>query len=373
MWYKKIIYTVCAIAIIIILLSVMMWLYTFHWPLIRRGESVAIKLYPNTGIEHLADTLQKQRLLSNKKWFIFGARLTGDAKKLRFGQYWIRPGMTANDLLNNMTTGQGLVRHHITFVEGWTFDTIKNTLAANKDLDHVINGKSDKAIMHQLNAKFDHPEGLFFPDTYYFTWGKTDLSVLSRAYEKMQMVLRQEWKSRAKWANYQRPYQALIVASLIEKESAIKKERPIISGIILNRWHKGIRLQIDPTILYGVGKPYGSVITRQDLRTKTPYNTYLNYGLPPTPICMPSADAIDAAMHPLKTDYLYFVAKGDGSHIFSKTYQQHRKAVKLYRKEQQQLKNESNLIPLDLDKKTMQQICSVIIITLQWLEMGFSA
>ena len=186
--------------------------------------------------------------------------------------------------------------------------------------------------MNQLGAGNINAEGLFYPDTYFFTWGNTDLSVLKTAYLKMQKILDLAWNNRAPNLPYQNAYQALIAASLIEKETAIAAEKPLISSVIINRLAKNMRLQIDPAVQYGAEKNFTNVITKKELKTKTPYNTYLNAGLPPTPICMPSESSILAALHPATTDYLFYVATGTGGHNFSASYVEHEQQVAVYRK-----------------------------------------
>ncbi len=320
-----------------LLAAIVIWfgalLYHFHYsPLLKSTtKSIAIKVVPGTSIKQLAQQLHNKKLIARPRFFISIARIKGLAKKLRFGEYWIKPNMSASDLLNNISHAKGIVRHHITFIEGWTFLQMKEALAKDPDIKHTITQKTNQDIMTQLGHPNQHPEGLFFPDTYYFTWGYSDINILKLAYNEMQKIINQRWPNRAKGLPYKTSYQALIVASLIEKESSIKNERPLIAGVILHRLRKGMRLQVDPTVLYGLNKPYGTTITGTDLRTKTPYNTYRVHGLPPTPIDMPSRSSIDAALHPEHTNYLYYVAKGNGGHIFSKNYRDHLTAVRKYK------------------------------------------
>lgn len=309
------------------------WYQFYHEPLIHNDRAETIKIPPNTGIVDLRDNLERRGLLRHPHFFLYMTRRLGHATRLRYGEYWIKPGMSAADLVENIVEGQGYVRHHVTLIEGWTFQKIKKTLAADASLIHKLKNKTNQQIMFWLGSKKRHPEGLFFPSTYYFLWGNSDLYILKKAYQKMQNYLQQQWRKRAKHLPYRNKYQALIVASMVEKETAVASERPIIAGVILHRLKIRMKLQVDPTVLYGVGKPFGSVITKRDLRRKTPYNTYQIYGLPPTPIDMPSASSILAALHPKKTKYLYYVARGDGSHQFSKTYKEHLAAIRKYRRE----------------------------------------
>ena len=208
---------------------------------------------------------------------------------------------------------------------------IRQILLKDDALQHITVSQTDQELMTALGHPGEFPEGRFFPDTYIYTWGNKDTVILQQAYQRMNVLLMQEWSQRAAELPYKTPEEALIVASLVESEAVLPAERPIIAGVILRRLQQNMNLQIDPTIIYGVGKPFGSTITLEDLRNDNPYNTYLHKGLPPTPINMPSAASIFAALHPASGDSLYYVAQGDGSHRFSATYPEHLQAVKKYR------------------------------------------
>jgi len=324
------------IILLIIALSIPAW-FIFVWhrtlyePMLLNKGSLTIKVYPGNTVHDLAKTLYSQRLITHPHIFVFAARISGKAKRLRFGEYLVIPGMSASSLLSNMVSGQGLVKHQITFVEGWTFKEVMTALAADPNLFHRLKDKTDAQVMSAIGHPGRHPEGLFLPETYTFIWGNTDIEILEHAYRRMQNYLTEQWQQRAANLPYKTAYNALIVASLVEKETSVDSERSVIASVILHRLQKRMRLQVDPTVLYGLKKPYGTPITRSDLKSKTPYNTYVNYGLPPTPIDMPSKASIYAALHPAKTDYLYYVATGDGRHVFSTNYQQHLRAVKKYR------------------------------------------
>lgn len=311
-------------------------------PMLLKQDVASIKVYPGNTVHDLAKTLYSRRLIAHPHIFIFAARVSGKAKQLRFGEYQILPGMSASSLLSNMISGKGLVKHQITLIEGWTFKEVISALENDPNLFHRLNGKTNPEIMNAIGYPNRHPEGLFLPETYTFIWGNTDVEILDHAYQRMQAYLMQQWSDRAPHLPYKTPYRALIVASLIEKETSIDSERPIVASVILKRLKKRMRLQVDPTVLYGLKKSYGTRITRQDLQSKTPYNTYVIYGLPPTPIDMPGKASIYAALHPAKTNYLYYVARGDGSHVFSETYADHLLAVKKYRAWLKQQKAEEN-------------------------------
>ena len=204
-------------------------------------------------------------------------------------------------------------------------------LLANDALQHVATSQTDQEMMTSLGHPGESSEGRFFPDTYVYTWGNKDTVILLQAYQRMTALLDQEWPQRETDLPYKTPDQALVVASLVESEAVLPAERPIIAGVIVRRLQQNMNLQVDPTVTYGVGKPYGSVITLEDLRNDNPYNTYLHKGLPPTPINMPSAASIYAALHPTAGNALYYVAQGDGGHHFSATYPEHLQAVQKYR------------------------------------------
>ena len=309
------------------------WHRFIHMPIRSEKEvqqATTIKIPAGTGIRYLAYHLSEQGLVKHPKIFILLAYLTEDPSLLKAGEYQITRTMTLRELLNNIVLGK-VKQRSVTFIEGWTFRQFKEGLEANSHIQHIINKLSDQQIMEKLGDN-RHPEGLFFPDTYFFTWGDTDLQILRQAYDRMQTILKKVWQNRSKNLSYKDSYQALIVASLIEKETALPTERPKIAGVILRRLKKRMPLQVDPTVLYGLGQPYNSPITKKDLASHTPYNTYQNYGLPPTPIDMPSYGSILAAVNPARGGALYYVARGNGSHIFSSTYQAHREAVKKYQR-----------------------------------------
>ncbi|MCH9769315.1 MAG: endolytic transglycosylase MltG [Gammaproteobacteria bacterium] len=310
----------------------------FNQPLPVGHKSTTIKVLPGMHIYNFSRALYQKRLIQHPELVNLIVRWQGRARKLRYGEYQLEPGMSLHALLANVVQGRELVQHKITFVEGWTFAQVRQALAQDKNINDDLKGLSNAAVMKKLGYAGQHPEGLFFPDTYQFVWRTNASQILQQSYQEMQRRLKQAWQDRAENSFYKTPYQALIVASLIEKESSVAADRPLISGVILARLKRNMRLQVDPTVLYGLDKVYGTPITKADLKSKNPYNTYQIEGLPPTPIAMPGAAAIYASLHPLDKGYLYYVAKGDGSHIFTKSYQQHLKAVNQYQRQQQELK-----------------------------------
>lgn len=323
---------------ILFIISIFIFLYIasvvhdfFQLPLVSTGITTSIKVYPNQDAHVVVNNLHQQALIQHATLFKYFIDVCGDRHRLHYGEYEINSSVTAWKLLQNMVHGTGLVKHRLTIVNGWTTNQVLTALASDSNLDQTLVNQSNTALLQALNAPENNLEGLLYPDTYFFTWGNTDISVLKIAYQKMQTVLQNDWNNRAPNLPYQNAYQALIVASLIEKETSVDSEKPIIASVIINRLAKNMRLQIDPTVQYGLDKTFGGIITKKDLDTKTPYNTYLIDGLPPTPICMPSQSSIFAALHPAKTDYLYYVSTGNGGHNFSKTYAEHLIQVKEYR------------------------------------------
>lgn len=277
------------------------------------------------GLASIARKLQVQGILDQPLWFQALAYADGAHKRLKFGEYEIPPGTTPRGLLALLTSGK-VRQHAITVVEGWTFADFLATLAAHPALSHPAQGKSPQEVMALLGTPGQLPEGQFFPDTYFVTKGTPDVEVLRRAHARMRTELDREWRERGR-VNLGSPYEALILASIVEKETARPEERPAIAGVFLRRLSIGMRLQTDPTVIYGLGARYDGNIRKDDLRRDTPYNTYTRSGLPPTPIALPGRASIHAALHPAEGTSLYFVARGDGSHVFSTTLGEHQRAV----------------------------------------------
>lgn len=306
-------------------------------PLNTSGNTTVI-VKPHWTLRQLAANLHQRGLLSHPHFFIFLAHQSGNSGKLRIGEYAIGARTTPGQLLNDIALGKVVMRK-LTFVEGTTLRRIREMLLNDDSLEHVAILKTDQELMAALGHPNEPPEGHFFPDTYVYTWGNKDILILQQAYQRMASLLAEEWEQREPNLPYKTPEEALIVASLVESEAVLSSDRSQIAGVILRRLQQNMNLQIDPTVIYGVGKPYGSVITLEDLRNDNPYNTYLHKGLPPTPINMPSAASIYAALHPAGGNALYYVAQGGGGHQFSATYPEHLEAVKKYR---QYKKSEAN-------------------------------
>ena len=280
-----------------------------------------------TSYNAVAQDMEDKGLVDKAIWLKLLARVEPEMTAIRAGEYEFRPGMTPRDMISMMVRGDTKVRT-VQFIEGRRFQDARVALAQAEHLEHVTADWPAERIMAELGDEGAHPEGRFFPDTYAYSRGDSDLDILRRAYEKMNSVLAQEWADRADDLPYDNPYEALIMASIIERETGAPHERADIAGVFVRRLQKGMRLQTDPTVIYGMGDAYQGRITRRDLRTHTPYNTYRISGLPPTPIALPGRAAIHAALHPAEGDTLYFVARGDGTHTFSRTLEDHRRAVR---------------------------------------------
>jgi len=264
------------------------------------------------------------------------ARYKGLAGKLHTGYYKFDDGMNLQEIMQAVTSGKYRISHQFTFVPGSTYKQLRQLLRDTSTMKQSLGEQSDTELLALLDSArpYANPEGLFLPETYAYFPGESDLDVLSRTYQSMQTLLDKEWAQRAPDLPLKSPYEALILASIIEKETGLADERALIAGVFINRLNKGMRLQTDPTVIYGMGENYKGNIRRKDLTTDTPYNTYTRDGLPPTPIAMPGKAAIIAALHPQKTKAIFFVAKGDGSggHKFSETLAEHNKAVKAFLK-----------------------------------------
>jgi UPF0755 protein len=254
------------------------------------------------------------------------ARYRGSDAKIKAGTYEIQTGVTPWRLLEKLERGE-VVQVEVVIPEGWSFRQLRIRLDAQPHLRHDTTGLSDDEVLKRIGASELHPEGLFFPDKYRVEKGGSDLKVLAQAYKAMQAQLAQSWSSRDSDLPFDRPYQALIMASIIEKETGIDNDRPLISAVFVNRLRKGMPLQTDPTVIYGVGPGFDGNLRRRDLLADTPYNTYRRGGLPPTPIAMPGRASLEAALHPAKSDAVFFVARGDGSSEFSSTLAAHNRAV----------------------------------------------
>lgn len=288
-----------------------------------------VDVQPGGSLRLVAAQLHAQGVLPQPLDLVLLARLRGDADAIRAGEYRVEPGTSVAALLELLKSGK-VVMHSLTLVEGWTFAQVLMSVEGDAALSHTLDASDAATIMSKLGHAGENPEGRFYPNTYQFPKGTSDIAFLERAYHTMQDHLDIAWHMRAPGLPYKSPDDALIMASIIEKETAQPQERGQIAGVFVRRLQKGMKLQTDPTVIYGLGAQYHGKITYKDLRTDTPYNTYTRSGLPPTPICMPSLASIEAALHPTPGDSLYFVARGDGTHQFSATLAEQTAAVQKY-------------------------------------------
>ncbi len=291
--------------------------------------SLTYTIKPGMNLKQVAQDLTQQGVLAHPYYFMLEGRLQGSESRLKAGEYLLNPEVTQRQLLEQFVRGK-VVQHSLTLIEGWSFRQLMDEVVSNGTLVQTLSNIDSKTVMAALSVPEIHPEGRFFPDTYHFPIGMTDIEFLHRAYVKMERVLEEEWQQREAGLPYKTSDEALIMASIIEKETAVAEERAAIAGVFVRRLQKGMKLQTDPTVIYAMGNDYHGNIRRQDLKIDSPYNTYFYAGLPPTPISLPGVEAIHAALHPEDGETLYFVAKGDGSHYFSKTLKEHNRAVARY-------------------------------------------
>lgn len=281
------------------------------------------------GTQQIARDLHAREILSEPLYFRLLVRQRGLGRKLRAGEYRLSPGLTANGLIDVLVSGKP-VEYALTLVEGWTFKQFRSAMRADPILVQTLGELTDDEVMIRLGLDGQHPEGRFFPDTYRFPRGTEDIEVLQRAYRRMEQVLDRVWQERHSDLPIDGPYQAQILASIVEKETGAAEERAEIAGVFVRRLRLGMKMQTDPTVIYGMGERFDGNLRRRDLREDTPYNTYVHHGLPPTPIAMPGEDALRAAVQPAEGKALYFVSRGDGTHKFSNSLKEHNAAVRRY-------------------------------------------
>ena len=298
-------------------------------PLQLGNETVVYEIQPGANLTTISQDLKRKGIIEQPRYLRWYARLNGMADHIQVGDYLLQPGMKPETFLEHINAGK-VVQYSLTVIEGWTFRQMMEAVKQHPKLLQTLGDASDAEIMVRIGHGSEHPEGRFLPDTYLFPRNTTDVDFLTRAYDAAQEVLAEEWEKRQSDLPVKSAYEALILASIIERETAVTEERFAISGVFTRRLIKGMRLQTDPTVIYGMGDAYQGNIRRRDLETYTPYNTYRIKGLPPTPIALPSAASINAALHPDDSDNLYFVARGDGSHHFSPNLKEHNNAVIKY-------------------------------------------
>ncbi|RKP52582.1 endolytic transglycosylase MltG [Trinickia fusca] len=315
----------------------------YYWatsPVSLSAPVVDVTIQPRSSVRSVTVQLNRGGVPVAPEPFVLMTRVLRLQSKLKSGNYEFKAGVTPYEVLQKLALGD-VNEDVVTIIEGWTFRRMRGELDANPALKHDTAGMSDTALLAAIGASeaaaanAGNAEGLFFPDTYLFDKGESDLDVYRRAYRLMQRQLAQAWAARVPGLPYRTPYEALTMASLIEKETGRAGDRPFVAAVFANRLRIGMPLQTDPTVIYGMGDAYAGHLRKRDLQTDTPYNTYTRRGLPPTPIALPGAPSLEAAMNPAQTAALYFVSRGDGSSIFSDTLDDHNKAVDKYIRGQQ--------------------------------------
>ena len=304
------------------------------------GDSVVFEIPAGTAFAAISRNLAERGYIRHPDWFRWYARLSGQAGSVRAGEYRIDAGTTPRQLLQIFVAGD-VQLYSFTIIEGWTFRELVAALAANDTVEGGLDFEDWPAVLESFGAGEGHPEGLFLPETYRFPKGTSGVDILRQSYTLMRETLAEEWQGRAEYLPITSPYATLILASIVEKETALASERPRIAGVFVRRLENNMRLQTDPTVIYGIGVAFNGNLTRRDLRTDTPYNTYTRRGLPPTPIALPGRAAINAALHPAAGTELFFVASGlgDGSHKFSDTKAEHDIAVQEFLRRRRALRD----------------------------------
>jgi UPF0755 protein len=325
-----------SLVILVLVLGAAFWVYqqARSWmvtPIAQLSDPLVYEVPRGAALITVLNDLQKRSIIKHPRELSLWLRYQRPNFKLKAGEYELRPGMTPADVVDLFDSGK-VILHKVTIVEGITIKEMRKFLADEAALLHSDPKKSTQVLLKPFSGKYPSAEGWFFPDTYAFAKGTPDLEILRIANERMHSELNKAWSTRDPDLPLANPYEALILASIVEKETGLASERSLIAGVFIERLRKGMRLQTDPTVIYGIGDRYDGNIRKIDLQRDTPYNTYTRAGLPPTPICLPSAASLDAVMHPKITGAIYFVAtgKGDGSSYFSKTLEEHNEALRKY-------------------------------------------
>jgi len=317
--------------ILLVLLAAAGLGYYAYRPLPLPATPFEFELKQGSSLKSMARDMHQAGLLKQDQLFVWLGRLLGKSTQLKAGNYALEHPVSPLELLEMFTKGD-VSQNQMSVIEGWTFKQLRAALNASPDIAHDTLTLTDAEILQRIGATETHPEGLFFPDTYYFAAGSSDLAIFKRAYRVMQQHLQEAWAGREMGLPLQTPYQALILASIVEKETGAPGDRAMIAGVFVNRLRKGMLLQTDPTVIYGLGDQFDGNLRKRDLLADTAYNTYTRGGLTPTPIALPGMAALQATLHPAKTDALYFVARGDGSSQFSSSLAAHNRAVNQYQK-----------------------------------------
>lgn len=325
-WQRILLASATVLLLLVLGVAVVTW--QINRPL-TLDEPAVVTLEPGSSLQRFAHRLAENDWIISPWVLTLPVRWQGDSRRIQAGEYRLQPGMRPADVIEMLISGR-TVQYPITLIEGQRIQDVLDALWHNEIIENTLEGLPEDQIARTLSLPWPALEGAFFPDTYHVTRGTTDRELLARAEQRLQQVLDEEWPDRAVALPYESRYDALIMASIIEKESAHRPEMPRIAGVFVRRLQQGMRLQSDPTVIYGMGEAYEGDIRRQDLRNQTPWNTYRVDGLPPTPIALSGREAIRAALQPAQEPYLYFVSRGDGTHEFSETLEQHNAAVQRY-------------------------------------------
>ena len=307
------------------------FVYWSKEPITDSEPAIAFTVTPGSGVSAAAQQIADAGVPINPFLFSLLARATQKSSKIKAGSYELKPGTTPVRLIDQLVRGE-FAQESLMIIEGWTFQQMRKEMAANKGLKHDTAKLSDRQLMAKLSTQFKEPEGLFFPDTYLFAKGSSELTIYKQAHAMLLSRLNEAWDKRDPSLPYKTPYEALTMASIVEKETGQKAERAMIAAVFVNRLKRGMLLQTDPTVIYGMGEKYDGKIHKRDLETDTPYNTYTRNGLPPTPIALPGVQSLAAALAPAKSDALYFVSRGDGTSKFSTNLPDHNKAVNQFQR-----------------------------------------
>ena len=307
------------------------FVYWAQQPITTDGEAIPFTIAPGSGAHAAGQQIADAGVPIVPILFNMLARIEGKTSKIKAGSYELKPGTTPQRLITQLARGE-FAQESLTIIEGWTFKQMRMAMASHAGLKHDTVGLSDKELMAKISPEYVLPEGLFFPDTYLFAKGASEMQIFRQAHTAMIGRLSEAWDKRDPALPYKNPYEALIMASIVEKETGQKSERAMIAGVFVNRLKTGMLLQTDPTVIYGMGDNYQGKIRKRDLEADTPYNTYTRGGLPPTPIALAGAQSLTAALAPARTQALYFVARGDGTSQFSANLPDHNRAVNQYQR-----------------------------------------
>jgi UPF0755 protein len=309
--------------------------YFMYWsqdPIISHdAEAIEFSVVPGSGAHAAGQQIAEAGVPIRPLLFNLLARVTNKSGKIKAGSYELKPGTTPLRLIDQLVRGE-FAQEQLTIIEGWTFRQMRAAVAAHKGLKHDTVALSDQEVMNAIGSEYKQAEGMFFPDTYLFAKGASDLQIYKQAHSMLLSRLSDAWAKRDPALPYKSPYEALTMASIVEKETGQKSERGMIAGVFVNRLKIGMLLQTDPTVIYGMGLKYDGKIRKKDLETDTPYNTYTRAGLPPTPIALPGVQSLAAALAPAKTPALYFVSRGNGTSKFSDNLNDHNRAVNQYQR-----------------------------------------